>query len=319
MARYLLEAGDYGLVRFAVSPLTELGNSLRALRSPGSYPLQAPWYAAVCQVRDQLPLDVLSGLIGPNFDTPDLFNPRVSVPLTIEAQLAYLRDQDLRMLASDIEFAVGAIPRRLRSGGRSFGDQLADALTAYWRTAFQPHWARMRAVLDADVARRSRSLTAAGVIATLNGCGPGISAETTSITAHILGRCDDELILSTRGRPLFVVPSLFTLSSSTPLGDSDPLVSYRATDQRSMWTDTIGRPDRAGPLSPHRLRYLRALGPGQSTTALAERFGVSPSAANQSLRAMAAQGLVRPRRDGKTVIYERTPLGDQLADLSSAR
>ncbi len=316
VARYLLEAGDYGLVRFAVSPLTELGNSLRALRSPGSYPLQAPWYAAVCRVRDQLPLDVLSGLIGPNFDTPDLFNPRADVPLTIEAQLAYLRDQDLRVLASDIEFAVGGIPHRLGSRGRSFGDQLADALAAYWRSAFRPHWPRMRAVLDADLARRARSLAEAGVIATLNGCGPAIRADTTSITAHILGSSHDDLTLYTRGRPLYVVPSLFTLSSSTPLGDSDPLVMYQATDQRSMWTDTIGRPGEAGLLSPHRLRYLRALGSGQSTTALAARFGVTPSAANQSLRAMAAQGLVRARRDGRTVLYDRTPLGDQLADLT---
>jgi hypothetical protein len=316
VARYLLDAGDYGLVRFAVSPLTEVGNSLRALRSPGSYPLQAPWYAAVCRVRDQLPLDVLSGLIGPNFDTPDLFNPSAGVPLTIEAQLAYLRDQDPRVLAPDIELAGGGIPRRLGSSGRSLGDRLAQALAAYWRSAFQPHWPRMRATLDADLAHRARSLAAAGVIDTLNGCGPGLRADTTSITAHILGSCHDDLTLSTRGRPLYVVPSLFTLSSSTPLADSDPMVVYQATNQRSMWTDTIGRPGEAGLLSAHRLRYLRALGSGQSTTALAERFAVSPSAVNQSLRAMAAQGLVRPRRDGRTVIYERTPLGDQLAGLA---
>ncbi|TCC15468.1 ArsR/SmtB family transcription factor [Kribbella sindirgiensis] len=112
---------------------------------------------------------------------------------------------------------------------------------------------------------------------------------------------------------MFVVPSLFTLSSSTPLTDSDPMVVYRATNQRAMWSDATV-PGGAGLLSPHRLRYLRAIGPGQSTTALAERFGVSPSAANQALRAMAAQGLVRPRRDGRAVIYERTPLGDQLAE-----
>jgi hypothetical protein len=313
VARYQLEPGDYGLVRFAVSPLTELGNSLRALRSPTSYPLQAPWYAAVCRVRDQLPLDVLSGLIGPTFDTPDLFNPRVGVPLTIDAQLAYLRDQDLRTLGADIEFAVGGVPRRLN--GRSFADQLADALAAYWRLAFQPHWPRMRATLDADVAVRARSLAAEGVIATLNRCGPGIRADPTSITAHILGHGHDDLTLYTRGRPLFVVPSLFTLSSSTPLGDSDPMVMYRAADQRSMWSETAGLPGSAGLLSPHRLRYLRALGYGASTTELAARFGVSPSAANQALRALTAQGLARARRDGRVVIYERTPLGDQLSDL----
>ncbi|GAA1573565.1 DUF5937 family protein [Kribbella sancticallisti] len=313
MALYQLEAGDYGLVRFAVSPLTELGNSLRALRSPSSYPLQAPWYAAVCRVRDQLPLDVLSGLIGSNFDTPDLFNPRPGVSLTIDAQLAYLRDQDLRALGADIEFAVGSIPRRLRTSGRSSGDRLADALEAYWRLAFQPHWPRMKATLDADVASRSRSLAAEGVIATLNGCGPGFRADATSIKAHVLGH--DDLILNTRGRPLFVIPSLFTLSSSTPLRDSDPLLMYCAANQRSMWTDDTGTSGGDGILNASRLRYLRALGTGQSTTALAAMFGVSPSAANQSLRAMTAQGLVRARRTGRVVLYERTPLGDQLAGV----
>jgi hypothetical protein len=315
MARYQLEPGDYGLVRFAVSPLTELGNSLRALRAPSAYPLQAPWYAAVCRVRDQLPIDVLSGLIGPNFDTPDLFNPRLGVPLTIEAQLAYLRDQDLRTLGSDIEFAVGGIPRGLGSAGRSFGHRLADALATYWHVAFRPHWPRMRATLDADVARRARSLAADGVIATLNGCGPGVHADATSVTAHILGNGHDDLVLHTRGRPLFLTPCLFTLSSSTPLGDSDPMVMYRAANQQSMWVDADTAPVPAGLLSKHRQRYLRALGNGQTTTALAARFGVSPSAANQALRTMAAKGLVRARRSGRTVIYERTPLGDQLIDL----
>jgi DNA-binding transcriptional ArsR family regulator len=312
VALYQLEAGDYGLVRFAVSPLTELGNSLRALRSPRSYPLQAPWYAAVRRVRDQLPLDILSGLIGSNFDTPDLFNPRPGVPLTIDAQLAYLRELDLRSLGGDIEFAVGAIPRRLRPTGRSLGDRLADALQAYWRVAFRPHWPRMKATLDADVAYRSRSLAAEGVIATLNGCGTGVRADATSIKAHVLGH-DDDLTLHTRGRPLFVTPSLFTLSSSTPLRDSDPLLMYCAANQRSMWTVDTGTFGGDGILSASRLRYLRALGVGQSTTALAEMFGVSPSAANQSLRAMTAQGLVRARRTGRVVIYERTALGDQLA------
>lgn len=313
VARYQLEAGDYGLVRFAVSPLTEVGNSLRALRSPASYPLQAPWYDAVCRVRDRLPLDVLRGLIGPNFDTPDLFNPRVGVPLTMDAQLAYLRDQDLRVLAPDIECAVGAIPRNLGPVRRSFAHRLADALAEYWQLAFKPHWSRMRAILDADVAERGRSLAAVGVIATLNGCGPGVSADTTSVTAHILGNDHNDLTLYTRGRPLYVTPSLFTLRSSTALRDSDPLLMYCAANQRSMWADTAGELGDAGILSASRLRYLRALSTGQSTSALAERFGVSPSAANQSLRGMAAQGLVRPRRAGRTVIYERTALGDQLA------
>jgi hypothetical protein len=311
VALYQLDAGDYGLVRFAVSPLTELGNSLRALRSPSSYPLQAPWYAAVRRVRDQLPLDVLSGLIGPNFDTPDLFNPRPGVPLSIEAQLAHLRDQDLRALGADIEFAVGAIPRRLRPIGRSFGDRLADALEAYWWLAFRPHWPRMKATLDADVAYRSRSLAAQGVIATLNGCGPGVRADATSIKAHVLGH--EDITLYTRGRPLFVAPSLFTLSSSTPLRDSDPLLMYSAANQRSMWTIDTATSRGENILSPSRLRYLRALSTAQSSTALAAMFGVSPSAVNQSLRAMTTQGLLRSTRTGRLVLYERTPLGDQLA------
>ena len=45
MLRYELNEVDVGDIKFGVSPLCEMGLSLRALKDPGRYPLQAPWLA----------------------------------------------------------------------------------------------------------------------------------------------------------------------------------------------------------------------------------------------------------------------------------
>ncbi|GAB2886825.1 hypothetical protein GCM10027074_64120 [Streptomyces deserti] len=46
---------------------------------------------------------------------------------------------------------------------------------------------------------------------------------------------------------------------------------------------------------------------------LARRLGVTPSAVSQHLRVLHAAGLVTRTRDGRHVLYRRSPLGDQLA------
>ncbi|MEU6180106.1 ArsR/SmtB family transcription factor [Streptomyces coeruleorubidus] len=46
---------------------------------------------------------------------------------------------------------------------------------------------------------------------------------------------------------------------------------------------------------------------------LARRLGVTPSAVSQQLRVLHATGLVTRARDGRRVLYRRSPLGEQLA------
>lgn len=200
MARYELEPLDYGRIRFAISPLTEVGCSLRLLKHLASYPLQAGWYEHVRTVHDRLPLDVLSALIWPQFDTPDFLNPRAGEQPDIAKQLSHLRAQPAGLLADDIERATGSLAPVLARARRGLPRLLTCALATYWELAFRPHWQRMRAVLDADIASRGRQVVAVGMIETLNACGHGIRASGTGIDAEVLGHDSDHRLRSAGAR-----------------------------------------------------------------------------------------------------------------------
>ena len=50
----------------------------------------------------------------------------------------------------------------------------------------------------------------------------------------------------------------------------------------------------------------------RSTTELAERLALSAATTSHHLGALRDAGLVTSRRDGRVVLYVRTPLGDAL-------
>ena len=59
---------------------------------------------------------------------------------------------------------------------------------------------------------------------------------------------------------------------------------------------------------------LTLLAAPASSTELAVRLGVTPTAVNQHLRAMRAAGLLTSARHGRSVLYLRSDLGDRLVD-----
>ncbi|MGH3398924.1 MAG: ArsR/SmtB family transcription factor, partial [Streptosporangiaceae bacterium] len=66
-------------------------------------------------------------------------------------------------------------------------------------------------------------------------------------------------------------------------------------------------------LGPPRARLLALLDQPASTTELACRLGVTPSAVSQHLRVLAAAGLVSRARAGRVVLYRQTETGARLA------
>jgi DNA-binding transcriptional ArsR family regulator len=58
---------------------------------------------------------------------------------------------------------------------------------------------------------------------------------------------------------------------------------------------------------------LADLAAPRSTTALAQRLSLSPGTTSHHLAALREAGLVTARRDGRSLLYARTPLGDALA------
>jgi DNA-binding transcriptional ArsR family regulator len=68
----------------------------------------------------------------------------------------------------------------------------------------------------------------------------------------------------------------------------------------------------AGVLGRTRAALLADLEAPRSTTELARRHGISPGNTSQHLGALRDAGLVTGRRDGRSVLYVRTGLGDGL-------
>ncbi|MFC7740629.1 helix-turn-helix domain-containing protein [Nocardiopsis composta] len=66
-------------------------------------------------------------------------------------------------------------------------------------------------------------------------------------------------------------------------------------------------------LGAPRARLLALLGEPLPTVELARRLRVTPSAVSQHLRVLHAAGLVARARDGRHVLYRRSPLGEELA------
>ena len=62
-------------------------------------------------------------------------------------------------------------------------------------------------------------------------------------------------------------------------------------------------------LGAPRVRLLTALRSPATTTALAGRLGVTPSAVSQHLAVLHRGGLVDKRRSGRAVLYQTTALG----------
>src|SRR5262249_56360972 len=65
-------------------------------------------------------------------------------------------------------------------------------------------------------------------------------------------------------------------------------------------------------LGRRRAEVLAALGTPVSTVGLATRLRASPAGVSAHLKALRDAGLAGARREGREVLYARTPLGDAL-------
>jgi DNA-binding transcriptional ArsR family regulator len=72
-------------------------------------------------------------------------------------------------------------------------------------------------------------------------------------------------------------------------------------------------------LGAARARLLTALRSPATTTALAVRFGVTPSAVSQHLAVLHRTGLADRERSGRRVLYQASELGLALLDRALLR
>ncbi|WP_234322883.1 ArsR/SmtB family transcription factor [Streptomyces sp. NRRL S-350] len=321
-AALLFTAGDLARMRFAFSPMWEVGPSLRLLRSGLAHPVHRPWAE---QVRPRLAAlgpgyALLAELVPPAGYVPDFLNPTPAGPApSLAEELVAIRATPARLVRRDLDRLRddrGGLGPRLRA---LYGDpvgglaRLTEAVEAYWQLALAPYWARIRAVLDADVLYRARQAAEHGAARVLN----GLHAE--------LRWTEDTLRLRHRSRPLpdrtagaglLLIPSAFTGPALyTRLTPPDPLqLAYPARGIGTLWATAppAGAEALAAVLGRSRTRLLTELAAPASTTELAHRTGLSPAAVSQYLTALRDARLVSAHRVGRSVLYARTASAEAL-------
>ncbi|WP_328871530.1 winged helix-turn-helix domain-containing protein [Streptomyces sp. NBC_00287] len=314
-------AGDLARLRFAVSPLWEVGTSFRLLNSGRPHPVHRPW---VEQVRPRVAaagLDRLTELVPPDGYVPDFLNPAPTGPApTLTEELTAVRSapverirRDLSRLEREQGASLGPRLRALYDEPHAQLPKFTEEIETYWQLALAPYWARIRAVLDADVLYRARQLAEHGTAHLLNDLHTAASWEGDTLRLRERRR---GLSRATAGAGLVLVPSAFTGPALLPrvaLPDP-PQLAYPARGTGTLWQprSTPAADALAAVLGRSRTRLLTELDIPASTTDLARRTGLSPAAVSQSLTALRDAGLVSAHRAGRWVLYARTATADSL-------
>ncbi|MFD5088453.1 ArsR/SmtB family transcription factor [Kitasatospora sp. NPDC058406] len=324
MHRFKLGLADLATTWFACSPIQEASLSLRMWTHPGVYAFQSPAFERLRPAFERLDSTLLLSLVSPNRWVPDFLTPRPVTPSPdFRTELATVRALPPEQLRPELELTFQLdrrpMPAVLADGladpARLLA-RIADALEEYWECCLAPGWwPQARAVLEADLVYRARVLAQQGAAALFADLDRRLhwADGLLSINRHW---SDGDGEITVDGRGLVLVPTFFARGAITMISnDRAPQISYPARGQAGM-------ADPRPPATPRALeqllgapksRLLTLLAEPATTTDLAYRLGVTAGAVSQHLAVLHATGLVTRARHGRSVLYARSPLGDELA------
>lgn len=314
--------------RFALSPLCETHEAVRTLRRPERHGYHQPWLRRMRDAVAGLDLAPLWLFMPQPGYTPDFLGRPPAAPApSFEDELALLRGTDpalaraemARSLAGTPGAARSALGRELLADPAAAVQRLADATERAWLALVAPDWPRLRSLLEADIAYRSRQLANDG----LGGLFTGLHPELVWADGTLTLRTRDGILEEQRldGRGVLLLPSAFAWPDAVS-GFAEPwqpTVIYPARGVGGL-RQTPRTPSDAlvGLLGRNRAAVLGGLDEPASTSALAGRLGLAASSVSAHLTALRVAGLLTSRRHGHQVLYERTPLGTALAGAGTA-
>jgi DNA-binding transcriptional ArsR family regulator len=329
MIRIRLTLTDVSQVRFGFSPLSETVLSLRALASNNS--LHAPWVGKVRPQLDAENIEFLQTLVRPAGYIPDFLTPPVSRaggarsaggfdtalerveaadPLLVATQLRHLERHEVaqrgpgRPARQDLLRALVKDPERAVT-------RVTTALKSYWRTAVEPYWPRIHALLQADLSYRLDELATGGIGQVLKTLHPLVTHRGEFL--DIAKYWDGTVELGHRG--LLLVPCVFAWPDVVVRSaDPQPALTYSPRGLGRLWETTAGRNTTAlaDLIGRSRAAVLTQLDLPMTTTQLALLLALTPPTLSVHLKTLEAVGVVTARRDGRAVLYQRTGLGEQL-------
>ncbi|MDT0455297.1 DUF5937 family protein [Streptomyces sp. DSM 41527] len=315
-------ADDLLRIRFAVSPLCETHEAVRTLRHADRHGYHTPWLRRMRERLAGLDLTPLWRFMPSSGYTPDFLGRPPDTPTTgFDEELARLRATDPALARAEMAASLACTPGAARSerGRAALADpagavrELAEVTERAWRTLIAADWPRLRALLEAEIAYRSRQLAGGGLQRLFADLHPRVSWSGDTLTVRT--RTEIARMQDLAGRGVLLLPSVFVwpdvVSGFKP--PWQPTVIYPARGIGGLWTEPETGPALARLLGANRAAVLAALDTPATTTALAHRLGLAPSSVSGHLSVLRDAGLLASHRHGHQVLYERTPLGITLA------
>ncbi|WP_435974933.1 DUF5937 family protein [Streptomyces sp. Qhu_M48] len=314
-------AADLAQTRFAVSPMWEVVTSYRVLAGRTDSAPHRRWAAQVRPriARAGLDRGRLASLVPPHGYLADFLNPTPTGPFpTLDTELDAIRRtpdaqvrKDLGMLAT--EGPPDSWTRLLHDDPPAGLRKVADEIETYWELALAPYWARIQQVLEADVFHRARQVAEHGSARVLSELHETVRWDDGTLR---LVRRHCSLSRDQAGSGLLLVPSVFAWPRvlTRSVHPDPPQLAYPARGFGAVWEPrtTDATEAVAAVLGRSRTLLLTELDTPASTTQLAAQCGLSAAGVSQHLIALRNAGLVTAHRSGRSVLYARTAVADQL-------
>jgi DNA-binding transcriptional ArsR family regulator len=318
-------AADLANTNLAYSPLLEVVDSLRLLQMADAEPMYQPWVDEVWpRVKTLAEFPLLHALVPAGTYFPDFLTPPPATPTPdVEAELESLMATSPDIVRRDLLAAypdglpdiLNAILRQPQAGMR----RIADALMSYWSCALASSWPRLRDLLESDILHRGREFAMGGAARLFGDLHPAV--RWNGKTLLVERRCTEKLNLGGSGMLLipgvFAWPCVLTITAP-PLR---PTLIYPARGVATLWSDPRRVATRTQSLArlmgAQRAALLASLSAPATTSELARRMEMTAGGVSQHLAVLRDAGLVRSSRSGRLVLYGRTPLGENLAEISA--
>lgn len=323
MYDFAFGADDMARVRFAVSPLWEVAQAVRCLIDARQLAYHLPWFDAVRPALAKLDLAPLLAVQPVRGYTPDLISPPPRhARTTIEAQLAQLRATPPSRVKEELERAMAErggqpVPAELADLARdpvAARERLADVLEECWHQLVEPHWPRIKALLEADVVHHAKVLADAGLDRLFPALSAAVSWSNPVLRVASGGPTKYRVTLS--GSGIVLQPSAFSWPLTLVVADSDDVATivYPARGIAALWQPVETETSAALRVLLGRTRamLLTSLREPASTTTLAHRHGYSPATVSGHLSALRGARLVTRARRGRDVLYSTSALGEAL-------
>jgi DNA-binding transcriptional ArsR family regulator len=313
-----LTVSDLAETRFAVSPLSETISGLQQLGDRGRQAVNLRWVRWATDELGSRPLNLARTwplIVHDRRSWPQFLLPApAGAGTTIDDDLAAMRRTTARQVRASLRRVFGAdlppsaadLAARPAAGLRAIAAELRDA----HGRLIAPHWPRIRAVLDADIAYRARQLATGGAARLFADLHPDVRWDDGRLRVEV--RSGNGVVRVAGGGlvllPVVLGPPWVMVKRHTTTRTT---VRYPARGVGTLWT--VGTRPAPGStvrlLGRPRAQLLEALRSPATTTDLARALGVSASAVSQHLRVLKDSGLVAADRNGRGVLYLTTDLG----------